>query len=255
MNWLYLERIVRVNNGAMNGVCPLLCALVSIAGTSSCSGSLYKTAEVTPGEQDYPVASKEPADIVEVRMQTAKDLVAHLAVDYRVSASSGGTMASGTSCQREIGLAVTAPFMLAVPIGLSGAGAEKVGHFTIDKFEPGRCDWQFGEVMYQLDGTSIEPQAIATFTNSDQSNDSNEVDIWCTRRNSFEGQHVFCATLGLIQADSRCQIPESFLKAETLAGETKEYPVKLSFHSSQLIVRIHDVDATVASQVPLRSGP
>ena len=222
--------------------------LVSIACVAGCGRSLYRTSEIQPGEADYPVANRKPQHVLEFRTQVPPGLIVHFAANYRVSASAGGTFASGTSCQRERGMSGSAAFTLSVPIKFANIGKDLVGQVPIDGFEPGRCDWTFTDISYEVETSEVEAQPLAYYYGRQGEPSDRKVDIWCTRKEKFEGQSVFCAGLHFLNLKFPQLVPKSALTTEAQAGQANDDPVNLGLASESLTVQFHDFDAMFSTE-------
>jgi hypothetical protein len=214
-----------------------------------CGMGSYQTSEIKPGEADYPQENPNPVQTLAITANIPSDPKVRFIARYRVSPSAGGTMQSGQSCQREVGLAVTAPYVLHLQVPMARNGDSYAGAVTVDRYLPGRCKWQFVDLTLDVDGSGLEPFPFAHTGNQPGESTDNQLDIWCTRKlKLFPNQTVACGDLRALTVRFLEQIPLTLIDSIKTRGEARDGPVIIGPNTRSLTIRFHDLDAMLTSQ-------
>lgn len=215
----------------------VLCALAACGGP--------RTAEVKPGERNYPTLNPHPTDVVQIRALIPPTLKVEFQSGYTASPSAGGLIGSGTECQHEIGLAVTAPFYVNLPIKMTADGNSNAGAAEADKFEPGHCLWRFTGVL----GRSVNPNslqgALVRFRNDASSPREVVLDVWCVRDASLDvstpSAPEFCGDLSFLSSLPRAAPAE--VLASIPLSQRNDSEVTIGPNTQIINVTFHDLDA------------
>jgi hypothetical protein len=190
---------------------PVLIPLSVLCSLGACNG--YYTAEVKPGERNYPTLNPHPTDVIEIRALIPPTLKVEFQYGYAASPTAGGVMGSGTECQHEVGLAVTEPFYVDALLTMAADGASYRGAVTVDKFQPGHCLWGFtgltARSVYPLSLQSM----VVRFRDDAPSPREVAVDVWCVRGDSSApelcGDLSFLSMKGYVTAGALAAIAPS----------------------------------------------
>jgi hypothetical protein len=139
-----------------NGTANLLVTLILVSacsqsGNSTSSNSMWDPSAIKLGEKDYPTLNVGATKIMAFKANVPSSLKIRFEAYYSASPTAGGSPDSGESCQRKVGLAVTAPYVLAVPLELARDGESVSGSVVVDRYQPGRCDWSLQGIRYVIE--------------------------------------------------------------------------------------------------------
>jgi hypothetical protein len=217
-----------------------LCTLIA-----ACDWSPYKSAEIQPGEPDYPVANPHPAHVLTINATIPPTLSVSISAIYEASQTAGGTMQSGTACQREVGLAVTAPFMLTQTVKLVGQNDTFVASVPIDGYLPGRCDWNFTGLSYFSAGVGFPSNIILTPLALYRGDGSVALSasIWCMHSPvRMKAKVEICAPLKNLISDMPDMISPSVVSSASASDlEQRELPL-IGPSSTTMQITFHDLD-------------
>jgi hypothetical protein len=219
------------------------------AGIFVCQcASAYETAEIKPGEKDYPVERSAPRHVVQLAVTVPPGYSLVASAGY-VATSPGGTLASGTSCQREIGFAVTAPFDLDTPVKMVRDGGVSRGALVVDRFEPGRCDWQLRALVFQLLRPGSKENALRyaafPFRNRKRLPGDRHGDYWCSARGG-------CSHLALLLTDR--EVGSAFVASIPEAKRGNGDGVSIGVSTTSLSIEFHDLDS-IDPRTRMAGGP
>lgn len=214
----------------------IVCA-VGASFLGAAEGSPYNTAEIKPGEADYPSQKVTPRQIVQLVL-TVPSRFSIVGDAVYTAASPGGTLASGTSCQREVAFAVTAPFVINVPVHMVRDGTVYRGTLVVDRYEPGRCDWQFRGLSLQLlsNGERNNPARSAQFSYSlhESLPIAQHADYWCSEKDG-------CSNLGLLLSNGR--VGSAFVASIPEGRRGTGDAILVGPRTTSLTIDFHDLDA------------
>ncbi len=228
----------RVLLGARMVVAALLCALVACSGSSP-------SAEVKPGDRDYPTPNPHPTEIVQVTALTPPTLKVAFEYGYSASPRAGGLMGTGTECQRTIGLAVTAPFYVNIPVRMVAQGSLYSGNVEVDKFEPGRCEWTFSGISYSTVSPLSYGGVLVRFKETERSH-AVTLDIWCIMAGIDPKAPELCGGLHFLSAIRNLVSPE--FVASIPQSERDDTEADIGPETTSIIVRFHDLNSLSTSQ-------
>jgi hypothetical protein len=156
----------------------LFCALAACGGPSW----PWHSAEIKPGQPDYPVLNHHPTDFIQITAHIPPTLKVAFHYGFSASPNAGGTISSGKSCEREIGLAVTAPIYInaSLPLARSSDGTYH-GTVAADRFEPGICDWRFTGISAITVNPPSPAGLLVRFRDDSSSPRGVSSDVWCMR--------------------------------------------------------------------------
>lgn len=226
-------------------------AIVLLFALAACgrASSPSDPSEIQPGQRDYPVTNPHPTHVLTIDATIPPTLSVSITAIYLASPTAGGTMESGTACQRTVGLAVTAPFSLTEPVRLLQGNGTYTASVPVDGLLPGRCDWSFGGLNYSVrsmsDSTDLPEGVLVRL--GDQGSATETLDVWCIRDLEHGGPDhpqfwgEFCSSLDELRRD----FPGKILRAPVTpaAGSAAQGPPIVIGRDTDLVqIRFHDAD-------------
>ena len=231
--------------GAVAVISALLCGLLACSGKSSSSDP----SEIQPGEPDYPVTNPHPTHVLTIKATIPPTLSVGITALYLASPMAGGTMQSGTSCQKTVGLAVTAPFSLTKAVSFVQHNGTYTAFLPIDGLIPGRCDWDFAELNYSVKGVSdsTEPFRWVLARHAGEGSAVEKLDIWCIRQQIYAGTEQghsgeYCGSLGELNAEFPGRIPSAFIKPASNPATSRNSSIVIGVDTNTLQITFYDVD-------------
>jgi hypothetical protein len=207
--------------------------LLAVLFSTSCSESMSPT-EIKPGETGYPTENTHPTQFLQV---TAK-LPQTLSVRFRVGYSASPLAAS---CQRTVGLGVSAPYSVSLPLQLDRVGDSYQGRLAIDRFMPGSCGWRFVGVWYSAEVREVHDHELIMY--GTQVSRSLQIDVWCMDfPKATERPAKVCEGLDVLSRDFQDVIPPGLLK--TIPNDQRAHgpPARIGSDSSVVEITFHDLD-------------
>lgn len=117
--------------------CPLLFALIGCA-------DIRIGSELSPSDPDYPEENLFATHLVEIQGTISEDLEVGLVAHYAATENEGCRYSPDRATQIIAG--ATFPVNLDFPLEVSRNGEKYSTEFVVDRFQPGRCGWQFSRV-------------------------------------------------------------------------------------------------------------
>lgn len=223
----------------------LFCVLAACKGPSSPSDP----SEIQPGERDYPVTNPHPTHVLTIDVTIPPTLLMSMTAIYMASQTAGGTMESGTACQRTVGLAVTAPFSLAEPIRLLQRNGTYTASVPIDGLLPGRCDWSFSHLTYSVASRSNKTyvQQGDLVHHDGEGSAAEKLDVWCVRElEHLVQQHArywgeYCSSLNDLKRSYPGLVSEALVESTSPSVLNQRPPVAIGSDTNSLLVTFHDI--------------
>jgi hypothetical protein len=114
---------------------------------------------VGPDDRLYPRPNSQAGHVIEVQIAAPSSLRVRVEALYRAVPETA--RGAHDDCQHTIGLGVTAPLEVLVPLEFTRNGEAQTVKVIADKFEPGYCKWYFGGLRYRmLSGTPTDEREI-----------------------------------------------------------------------------------------------
>jgi hypothetical protein len=196
---------------------------------------------------NYPATNPRPAHVVELRVSIPSTLKVQLFADYQTF---------HPDCWHWINFPLGyTDLNLAERVELHGAGEQKTGSVTVDKYLPGKCNWYLSDIRYFLpEGVRFPNQLrhghFATSVTHLRDTDpgmlrQRRVDLWCTQHIAFvpPGQLPECTTWAIaVGAPSQSHA----LGAADIAPDSDKGDVPFTYilSSTRIVeVHFHDLDA------------
>jgi hypothetical protein len=222
----------------------LLCCL------AACSREHWPStsSEIHPGAPDYPVTNPHPSHVLTIEASIPPALSVSISAIYSASPTAGGTMGSGTTCQRTVGLAVTAPFFIREPVRLVEQNQIFTAAVPIDGLLPGRCKWRFGGLTYSVYTAKSPPwgayNELAVYAEyGGVAVEQARLDVWCMRYPKHqEIRPETCDTLESLAGYFPREIPESFVKTVDPSERNDGPPIRFGAEVESLQIVFHDLD-------------
>lgn len=222
----------------------LFCVLTTCGRTSSPSDP----SEIKPGEPDYPATNPHPTHVLTIDATIPSALSVSISAIYLASPTAGGTMGSGTACQRTVGLAVTAPFSLRKPITLVQHDGTYTASVAIDGLVSGRCDWKFSHLNYVVRTAEAPPDRFDNELAGYKDSGSEIVmtNIWCMRypvRQNFRPE--VCDSLDSLASDFSGDIPVAIVSAVSPSERKEGPPLTIGPGTISMHIVFHDLDQLI----------
>lgn len=201
--------------------------------------------EIKSGEPDYPVTNPHPTHVLAIDATIPSVLSVGITAIYLASPTAGGTMESGTACQRTVGLAVTAPFALRKPVTLVHHNGTYTASVAIDGLVPGRCAWKFSHLNYVV-RTAEAPPDRSDNELAGYKGDGPEIvvtNIWCMRypvRQNFRPE--VCDSLDSLASDFSGDIPVAIVRAVPSSERKEGPPLTIGPRTTSMRIVFHDLD-------------
>jgi hypothetical protein len=210
----------------------------------SCDSS--RTANVKPGDVDYPIENPYPKRVVQFTAVIPTTLKVTLRVGYSASASEGGSPGNGTACVHEVGYAVTSPYSVAFPLKLTGTEGSYRGTFSVDRFQWGRCGWHFVGVWYAVENQGPREDELVTYADRFGTVSDNQLDVWCVKAPKLDPKFPeVCSRLsmlkGFISPDFENSIPENARGNST--------PAVIGNNTQSITIQFHDIDSAASNHL------
>ena len=154
-------------------------------------------------------------------------------------------MGSGTECQRTIGLAVTAPFYVNLPVMMVAEATLYSGNVEVDKFEPGRCEWTFDGIGYRAVSPLSYGNELARYGETVR-NHAVTLDIWCIMAGIDSKAPELCGGLHFLSAIEHLVSPEFVASIPQSARDDTE--ADIGPETTSIIVRFHDLNSLSTPQ-------
>ena len=139
-------------------------AILALLVAGGCNARLT----VEPGDTQYPQPNLSPHQFVELHVAAPGSL--NLRVEALYRAIPGTVQGARADCQRTIGLGAERPIELYVPLQFAHTGEVQTAIVTVDRFEPGPCNWYFAGITYRMltggpdDGREVSYEQRRTVT-------------------------------------------------------------------------------------------
>jgi hypothetical protein len=191
------------------------------------------------GSANYPVETPNPTHVIPFVVSRAELSNYHFDARYQTDAK---------LCSDHVALGVYLPHYLAIPIALSrDEGELSRGSFAIDKFQPGKCGWEFTGITYSSPGepgVSLGPLA----KRPDASPPAvPHVDMWCYKVTTDQTKlpEPRCEVLAFLRwpnADRRLN-PE-FLSRFSQEQQSDNGAVGITTNTENFTLELHDLNST-----------
>lgn len=229
-------------------------AIVPLLALAACgqASSPSDPSEIQPGERDYPVTNPHPTHMLTIDVAIPPALLVSITAIYLASPTAGGTMESGTACQRTVGLAVTAPFSLTEPVRLLPGNGTYTASVPIDGVLPGRCDWSFSHLTY-----SVANRISKTFVRQGdlvhhlgEGSAVEKLDVWCARDlERLVQQHArywgeYCSSLNDLKHSYPGTVSEELTESASSSVLNQRPPIDIGSETRSLLITFHDLGST-----------
>jgi hypothetical protein len=214
----------------------LVITILAVVGTlPACSRS--QSSDITaivPGDTEYPTVNPNPAQSIDITASVAPSLSVTLLARYETSTLIG-------SCQKSVGLAVTAPFSVSKVIPLNASRGASEGRVIVDAFSPGRCQWHFVGVQFVIKDGWPPIGAIATYRDAPSGIENLTLEKWCLR------DHVTSSQNDVEECGALAEFPKTLLEHPSLSAVPEsargsQFPLELGPASKHIAVTFNDLD-------------
>jgi hypothetical protein len=224
------------------GKMPKVILFVSLALVAC--GKITKTTEIEPGSPDYPSRNPSVNHFIEFVATVPVGL------DVRVEMVYDAAIFAGLSCQKTVGMGVTAPYSLTVPLRLRGEGEFRKGDIAVDAYLPGRCGWHFAGIRYLVPKMWPQSDTLASYQEEVARPDSHpayQVDVWCMKDRRASDQKLPERCMGWWMLNSGGWVKPDFGRSVSVTNRGLGPPLKITADMKKIEVRFHDVDSMLSS--------
>lgn len=229
---------------------------VGVAATAlvfaACDQSV--TAERKPGNRDYPSENPQPVHLLDLRIEIPPSLRGRLRAEYAATEDVA-------SCQQIAGLDDDAPFYLSIPLHLTRRGESYRQILAVDRFQPGRCGWDFARIKYSAtaQGPARDDLLMYTrgtlYTGHDEPKDV-RLDVWCMSIPGDSGnQAKVCNSLDMLRYSFPDSINRDFMDSVPSDQHHDGPPGYIGSDATSVTVRFHDLDLMLREHRPDASTP
>jgi hypothetical protein len=205
------------------------------------------TRELKPGDANYPISNPNPTRVISL-ISPGMELS-----NYRFDADYSSDV---KLCGHRVGLAETAAYGLTIPIEMvQGQDRKYHGSIVIDKFQPGKCGWQFRAIGYALpDGVGNGLGLLKDRRSNPFPSAAPHIDMWCYR--VTEGQvkslDPKCEILALLRwPNAKRRVSPGFLAKFSPEQQDANGAVDITAETKELTVEFHDLNAIPGALVPV----
>lgn len=211
---------------------------------------------LAPGDKDYPIPNPHPLHILQfsatIPPTISPRFYVRYSVSYRTLLNKDGSLLryeSPPGCRWR----QTDEFYVELPLRLDKQGDRYQGDVALDRFQPGKCGWNFSEILSPVSRT---PLAWYRDYHSGQGNQADrQLDIWCTRKSNIHpyvdparrndlNELNNCADLTLVSG-LFINLPPGFFASVPVDERSDGQPGIIARDTQSLTVRFHDLDELV----------
>ena len=205
---------------------------------------------IGPEDPDYPVQNSDPRDVIALTVVIPPDMSVKLTSIY-IAGTTGGTFASGTACVKARFGSEPSLKHVVEPVELARDGEVYRGVVPVDKYLPGRCEWRYLTLRYQLTAGDAPPIRLAELrdqhSSAEPDSSPKRFDLWCTRDWTPEddARTERCVSLAHIP-----RVSEAFLNSTPADERGFDGPLELTANDRLLHIEFHDLDALPGARAP-----
>lgn len=209
-----------------------------------------KSAEVKPGDVDYPLENPNATHIVQFIAIVPPTLSLRFWYGYLASVDNEDIeMGDDTACQRQAGPGLSAPVFVDVPMQLVRTGDTWRGTVVLDRFAPGGCNWAFAGIsVLSANPPSNGTQLATGYQDGGGTLPDYHLDEWCISAPRFDPHcPEICLSLSALQ-HLKIGIPPDFMKTVAPAERDDGRAVHIGPNTRTITVKFHDLDAELKSR-------
>jgi hypothetical protein len=243
--------------------------LLSMVGFVLFIHAYTRTTNVIPGEADYPTLSKEAADFITVTFHIPASVHPRFTLFY-AGAFGRKTYPKPSLCHYAVRTGSATEYTVVLneywksdPLTLTFQSQlpDELGHskdiksysasIPVDRYEAGRCHWQFDQLAYSLEDDPTRLVPVFYYANDDQSESVGPFRFLCTRQDATREtrQREVCGGPRIEYATWLYQRPE---KRFEFLNDPQAYVQKRRVASgSGVSVEFHDIDNVVVESPPI----
>ena len=209
-----------------------------------------QSAEVKPGDVDYPLENPRATHVIQFIAIVPPTLSLRFWYGYSASVEEEDTEIGNTACQRQTGEEIPIHVYVDLPMQLTQTGDTYRGTLVFDKFAPGSCNWSFSGISVLSDEPPSRGTLLAGVYQDDRSAAPDyHLDEWCIRAPDFDPQRPeICLSLSALQR-LKIQISPDFIKTVPLTERDDGRAAHVGPNTRTITVEFHDLDALLQSRV------
>lgn len=207
-----------------------------------------KSAEVKPGDIDYPLENARATHAVQFTAIVPPTLSLRFWYGYHASLDQEDTESGNTACQRQTEDEIPTPVYVDLPLQLVQTGDTYRGTLVVDRFAPGSCHWTFSGISVLSDEPrSHGTQLAAVYADDADTAPDYHLDEWCIRAPEFDPQRPeICLSLNALQRLG-IGISPDFIKTVALTERDDGRAAHVTPNTRTITVEFHDLDALLPS--------
>lgn len=193
---------------------------------------------------DYPAKKSNAQDVTALTVVIPPTISVRLVNTY-IAGMLGGSFASGTACTRVIWGGEPNRKHVVEPVELRGDDDVYRGSIVLDKYLPGRCQWEYLSLRFEVPGDPYAGGQIVQFnerarSDSPNSQQTRRFDLWCAHQPYLVKDIHFerCGRLDTVPGLSR-----AFANSIPPAERGSDEPLTLTANDRTLLIEFHDLDA------------
>jgi hypothetical protein len=202
-----------------------------------------RTTDPKPGDTDYPVENPHPTHFIQFTVTIPPTLAVNFRVTYLADVAAGGPPNTAGTCVRTVGLGVTAPFGVDLPLHLTRDGDTYHGSVAVDAFLPGNCNWRMAFIRYQEARDYGDYAALVQFGFPLQ--EAHQLHIWCVKdqRSSDPAHPERCGSpfvlTDVIRAEFENEIPLEQRRNARMDTSASAQNISVAFHDFNALPDAH----------------
>jgi hypothetical protein len=192
---------------------------------------------VHPGDQEFPVVRANPQRLLNVTLIRPPAVRAIINVRWAATNYQGPNAAACTFFGTSAGAPSHVRFSIVEPLPVSGQGRVLHGQLAFDKYEPGRCGYEFTTVGYRILSSDDSELELISYRENLALPAEARVDLWCY--SSPNGDLCFSLSWALAQISPRITHKEAEIARSNGA---KEPPALVRPNTRAVVIQLHDLN-------------
>jgi hypothetical protein len=212
-----------------------LCCILAF-GLSGCG----RRHNVEPGDPDYPALNPSPKVVIHLKVIAPPSIPTRFLVAYDAHAA-GGPIDSPSTCSFGTGMGVIHWFGVTEDVSLKRDASYQFGDVVIDKYLPGRCNYQFTSSWFLAPDDQLQND-LFHFEGGPHPPTA-RIDIWCVTAALAKQPNKQCAPLWLWRRQLEEIVTPEVYDQIVSAGGDKGPPIFVGPGTQMITVQFHDLSA------------
>lgn len=199
------------------------------------------TAERKPGDDGYPSDNPRPIHLLDLRIVMPPGLRGRLRAEYTATQNVA-------SCRKIVGVDDDLPYYLSIPLHLTRSGEVYRQILAIDRFQPGRCGWDFAGIKYSVAAQGPVRDELLTYTGwapytGRGEQEEVQLDVWCASFPTEPSSRTVCGGLDLLSYAFPGSIGRRLIDSVPMEQRQDGPPGYIGSDVTVVTVRFHDLDS------------